>query len=114
MVVICICMRNFLFCLIAFFAGTTVYSQTLRGKVVDQNKAALTGAVVFQKATSNGVVTDYDGEFSIKVSQLPTTLVVKYVGFADQEISVRNTDFIMLFHQESLQTTEKSLLCVYC
>jgi outer membrane receptor protein involved in Fe transport len=96
MVVICIRMRNFLFCLIAFFAGTTVYSQTLRGKVVDQNKAALTGAVVFQKATSNGVVTDYDGEFSIKVSQLPTTLVVKYVGFADQEISVRNTDFIML------------------
>jgi outer membrane receptor protein involved in Fe transport len=96
MVVICIRMRNFLFCLIAFFAGTTVYSQTLRGKVVDQNKAALTGAVVFQKATSNGVVTDYDGEFSIKVSQLPATLVVKYVGFADQEISVRNTDFIML------------------
>ena len=89
-------MRNFLFCLIAFFAGTTVYSQTLRGKVIDQNKAALTGAVVFQKATSNGVVTDYDGEFSIKVSQLPATLVVKYVGFADQEISVRNTDFIML------------------
>jgi outer membrane receptor protein involved in Fe transport len=89
-------MRNFLFCLIALFVGTNVHSQTIRGKVVDQNKAALTGAVVFQKGTSNGVVTDYDGEYSIKVSQLPTTLVVKYVGFADQEIAVRNTDFILL------------------
>ena len=96
MVVICTRMRNFLFCLIALFVGTNVHSQTIRGKVVDQNKAALTGAVVFQKGTSNGVVTDYDGEYSIKVSQLPTTLVVKYVGFADQEIAVRNTDFILL------------------
>lgn len=90
-------MRNLLFCLFALLTTTTMYSQTLRGKVVEQqNQATLTGAVVFQKGTSNGVTTDYDGEFSIKVSELPSTLVVKYVGFADQEILVRNTDFILV------------------
>ena len=97
MIVICSRMRNLLFCLIALLTTTTMYSQTLRGKVVEQqNQATLTGAVVFQKGTSNGVTTDYDGEFSIKVSELPITLVVKYVGFADQELLVRNADFILV------------------
>ncbi|MFM7722843.1 MAG: TonB-dependent receptor domain-containing protein, partial [Bacteroidota bacterium] len=90
-------MRNLLFTLIALIATTKVYSQTIRGKVVEQqNQATLIGAVVFQKGTSNGVTTDYDGEFSIKVSEMPATLVVKYVGFADQEIFVRNTDFVLV------------------
>ena len=88
-VVTCSLMRNLLMCLIAFLASTVSFSQTIRGKVVEQqNQASLTGAVIIQKGTSNGVVTDYDGEFSIKVSGLPATLVVKYVGFAEQEVEI--------------------------
>lgn len=90
-------MRSLLLCLIALFVTEISFSQTLRGKVVEQqNQATLAGAVVWQKNTSNGVTTDFDGEFSIKVSGLPATLVVKYVGFADQEIVVRNSDFILV------------------
>ena len=97
MVVNCLQMRNLLFLLFTLLATIGSYAQTLRGKVIDQqNRTTLTGAVVFQKGTSNGVTTDYDGEFSIKVSELPVTLVVKYVGFADQEILVRNADFILV------------------
>ena len=90
-------MRNLLFSLVLLLTSTSVYSQTLRGKVVEQqNQATLTGAVVFQKGTSNGVATDYDGEFSIKLSELPATLIVKYVGFEDQEILVRALDFLLV------------------
>ena len=90
-------MRSLLLCLIALLVAATSFSQSVRGKVVEQQKqASLTGAVVFQKGTNNGVVTDYDGEFSIKVTGLPTTLVVKYVGFADIEIEVKNTEFILV------------------
>ena len=90
-------MRKLLFNLLTLLTTTVSYAQTLRGKVVEQqNQASLTGAVVFQKGTSNGASSDYDGEFSIKVSGLPVTLVVKYVGFADQEIVARNTDFILV------------------
>jgi outer membrane receptor protein involved in Fe transport len=90
-------MRNLLLCILALIGTLTSFSQTLRGKVVEQqNQATLIGAIVIEKGTNNGVVTDYEGEFSIKVSKLPATLVVKYVGFADQEIAVRNTDFILL------------------
>ena len=75
--------------------ASTAYTQIIRGKIVDQqNHGTLAGAVVFQKGTNNGVATDFDGEFSIKVSELPTVLVVKYVGFSDQEIIARNNEFI--------------------
>ena len=90
-------MRNLLFNLLTLLTTTVSYAQTLRGKVVEQqNQASLTGAVIFQKGASHGALSDYDGEFSIKVSGLPVTLVVKYVGFADQEIVARNTDFILV------------------
>ncbi|MEY3850990.1 MAG: hypothetical protein RJA38_1431, partial [Bacteroidota bacterium] len=90
-------MRNLLLCLLASVASTVLFAQTLRGKVVEQqNQASLTGAVVFEKGTNNGVTTDYDGEFSIKVAALPVTIVIKYVGFSDQEIVVKNTDFLLV------------------
>jgi outer membrane receptor protein involved in Fe transport len=97
MVVNCGQMRKLLFNVLTLLTTTVSYAQTLRGKVVEQqNQASLTGAVIFQKGTSNGASSDYDGEFSIKVSGLPVTLVVKYVGFADQEIVARSTDFILV------------------
>jgi len=90
-------MRKHLFLLFTLLVTTFSYAQTIRGKVIEQqNRASLTGAVIFQKGTSNGAASDYDGEFSIKVTGLPVTLVVKYVGFADQEIVARNTDFILV------------------
>jgi iron complex outermembrane receptor protein len=97
MVVYCFQMRNLLTLLFTVLATTVSYAQTLRGKVIDQqNSATLTGAVVFQKGTNNGSATDYEGEFSLKVSELPTVIVIKYVGFADQEIVVRNTEFLLV------------------
>jgi len=90
-------MRNLLFFLFMVLVPTVSFAQTIRGKVIEeQNRATLTGAVVFQKGTNNGAATDYDGEFSINVSGLPVTLIVKYVGFADQEIVARNTDFLLV------------------
>ena len=90
-------MRNLLFLLFTLLATIGSYAQTLRGKVIDQqNRTTLTGAVVFQKGTNNGSATDYEGEFSLKVSEFPTVIIVKYVGFADQEIVVRNTEFLLV------------------
>jgi len=90
-------MRNLLFLLFTLLATIGSYAQTLRGKVIDQqNRTTLTGAVVFQKGTNNGSATDYEGEFSLKVSELPTVIVVKYVGFSDQEILVKNTEFLLV------------------
>jgi len=77
---------------VAFAAGPEVNVQAqqtkkITGTVVDSAGEPVVGATVMQKGTSNGTITDIDGNFSLNV---PTgsTLVVSYIGFASQEVAV--------------------------
>ena len=64
---------------------------TLIGKVVDESNFPLPGASVLLKGTSKGAVTNMDGEFSLNVDSLPTTIVVSYIGFITKEMRVENS-----------------------
>ena len=64
------------------FAQTT----TVSGVVVDDQGIALPGANVLEKGTTNGVVTDFDGNFTISVEDANATLSVSYIGFETKEI----------------------------
>ena len=70
--------------------SVTAVQQTKKvtGRVSD-SMGTLIGATIMEKGTTNGVVTDYDGNFSINV-QSGATLVVSYVGYVSQEIKVGN------------------------
>jgi outer membrane receptor protein involved in Fe transport len=48
----------------------------------------LFGASVLEQGTTNGVITDFDGNFKIEVAVLPTVLVISYVGFEEQTIPI--------------------------
>ena len=65
-------------------------SQTLKvsGQIVDQDGQPLIGATVKVKNAKLGVVTDFDGNFTIDVAS-DGVLVVSYVGYKDREIAVR-------------------------
>ena len=67
---------------------------TIKGEVQDESKEPLIGASVIIKNTTTGVVTDYDGAFSLKADQnlLPLTLVVSYLGYTTQEVKVVTAD----------------------
>jgi TonB-linked SusC/RagA family outer membrane protein len=60
---------------------------TVKGKVVDENGEALTGATVQQQGTTNGVVTDIDGNFSLAVPA-DATLVISFIGYETTEVAV--------------------------
>ena len=64
--------------------------QTIKvsGQVVDQSGESLIGATVRLKGSQSGVVTDFDGNFSIDAPS-NATLIVSYVGYKDREIAVR-------------------------
>lgn len=57
---------------------------TVKGHVKD-NLGEVAGATVVQKGTSNGCVTDFDGNFSLSVPK-GATLVVSFVGYLSQEV----------------------------
>ncbi len=64
----------------------------LKGRVTDTNRSPLVGASVVLKGTSNGVVTNADGTFSINVASLPTTLLVSFIGYENQTVTVQTDD----------------------
>src|SRR5690606_23487441 len=94
-------------CFIAFPA-TAGYAQstTVTGQVVDaEDGSLLPGVNVIEKNTSNGTITDFDGNYSITVSGPNAILVFSYVGFQTLEANVngRNTlDAAMQVDQSTL------------
>ncbi|MEO6685955.1 MAG: carboxypeptidase-like regulatory domain-containing protein, partial [Dyadobacter sp.] len=66
---------------------------TISGKVLDaKTSEALIGATVTIKGTTNGSVTDVNGEFSLITAQkIPFTLIVSYVGYVKKEVLVKGT-----------------------
>ena len=61
-------------------------TKKITGTVVDAQGPVI-GASVTEKGTSNGVVTDFDGNFSLNVNP-GATIVISYIGFVTQEIRV--------------------------
>ncbi len=69
-------------------------TRTVSGRVVSSDDGSpVPGANVLEKGTSNGTVTDADGRFSLQVSS-GATLVISFVGYATQEITVGNQSTI--------------------
>jgi TonB-linked SusC/RagA family outer membrane protein len=61
-------------------------SRTISGTVTDETGEPVIGANVVQKGTTNGIITDLDGKFSLSITGNPV-LLISYVGYLSQEIS---------------------------
>ena len=73
--------------LLVFAFGFTVQAQSISGTVTDDNGVPLPGATVLVEGTSNGVSTDFDGNYSINASS-GDTLVFSFVGYSSQSVVV--------------------------
>ncbi len=80
--------------LVMFSIVTFAQERTLSGKVVDENGDPLPGVAVLVKGTTKGGTTNFDGEYKITLSEGETTLVVSYIGYKTQEVSVGNQSII--------------------
>ena len=81
-------LKRFLMSVMLIFASTIcMYAQTeITGTVVDELGEGVIGATVKEKGTSNGTVTDLDGNFKLKVAE-GATLVVSYIGYDNIEVA---------------------------
>ena len=80
-------LKRLLLSTLLIFASTIMYAQTeITGTVVDETGEGAIGATVMEKGTSNGTVTDFDGNFTLKVNE-GATLVITYIGFEPVEIA---------------------------
>ena len=80
---------------------TNQQSKQVKGTIVDDTGMPVIGANVMVKGTTNGTITDMDGKFSLDVEE-GATLVVSYIGFANQEIKVgKQTNLSIALKEDS-------------
>jgi TonB-dependent starch-binding outer membrane protein SusC len=85
-------------------AGYSQQTSTIKGRITDEGGQPIEGASVIVKGLTNGVSTNYDGDFEISTAS-NSTLVVSSVAFASKEIKVNGKQFLNI----SLNRSEKDL-----
>ena len=85
----------------------------VRGTVTDGDTGMpIPGANIMEKGTDNGVLTDFDGEFSIDVP-IGATVVVSYMGFASSEFVVSEATTISVVLEPAAAALEEVIVVGY-
>ena len=110
-------MKKLLFVLfLSLFVGSA-YAQQSKIEVTGTISEASTGitvpgATVLEKGTSNGTVSDFDGNFTINVSS-DATLVVSFMGFVSQEVNVNGRTSVSISLQEDVANLDEVVIVGY-
>lgn len=88
-------------------------TSTITGKVLDSNGEALIGVNVLEKGTTNGTITDFNGNFTLNLSSSNSTLVFSYIGYVSQEISAKGKKDFTITLKEDSETLEEVVVVGY-
>jgi len=96
--------------LLSMFAllGSAAFAQTkVSGVVKSSTGEALPGAAVVIKGTTQGVVTDFDGKFTISAPKAQSVLVISFVGMESKEVPLNGkTTFEVILKSSSIDVEE--------
>ena len=107
----------FFFVFLSFIPISSVFSQmgiTIKGRVIDEAlKEGVAGTNVIIKGTHTGVITDFDGNYTIVVPNKESVLVFSFMGYATQEIKVSNQKVINVTLKDDSQSLEEVVVIAY-
>lgn len=114
-------MRKLLICLLAVqsllisFAPPAAFAQqrlSVQGTVVDESGLPVIGATVIEKGTSNGITTDWDGNFTISVPS-NASLLVSCIGYAEQTVDVNGKAKLKVVLKEDNLMLEETVVTAF-
>ena len=85
----------------------------VRGRIVDGAGEPVIGANVVVKGTTNGTITDFDGNYTIEGVPADGVLVISYIGYLSQEIPVGNQSAINVTLKEDTQLLDEVVVIGY-
>lgn len=96
------------------FAVTATAQNTLqvKGVVKDKNGETVIGANVQEKGTTNGTITDFNGEFQLNVTS-DATLVVSFIGYQTEEIKVSGQSVLTIILKDDTEVLEEVVVVGY-
>ena len=84
-----------LFALMVIFAGVQLYAQKVTGKVVDETNTPIPGANVVIKGTTNGLITNNEGVFTIVPADVQKDVIqFSFIGYDTKEVPIRGQSVI--------------------
>jgi TonB-linked SusC/RagA family outer membrane protein len=94
-----------------FIVGT-ISAQTVNGNVVDETGEPVIGATVLEKGTKNAVITDFDGNFTIK-TQGGKVLTISYIGMVSQDVNIAGKTNVNVVLKEDANTLQDVVVVGY-
>lgn len=90
--------------------SATWAQQTIKGTVIGTDDEPIIGANILEKGSTNGTVTDFDGNFTLSVKK-GATLVISYIGYLTQEVQATPNMNIVL--KEDSKTLDELIVVGY-
>lgn len=109
-------MKKIKFFLVTFLLGIASISwaqSTVTGSVTDTQNIPLPGATVLEKGSSNGTTTDFDGNFSLQVSDPNAVLSVSFIGYKGLEIPLNGQKSLSIQLEEDATQLEGVVVVGY-
>ncbi|KJD35473.1 membrane protein [Tamlana sedimentorum] len=91
----------------------SIQNLIVSGIITDSNNIPLPGASILEKGTINGAYSDFDGNFSIEVTSENPTLIISYVGYVTQEITVNNQTNLSIILAADAQSLDEVIVVGY-
>lgn len=101
------------FCLMLFVSITAFAQTAIMGRVLDPFGEAIIGANVTIKGTTEGTITDFDGEFSLNVSSNNQTLIVSFIGYKTSEVKAIEGKKLQIVLQEDAEALDEVIVVGY-
>lgn len=93
--------------------STKVQEITVSGTILDSEGIPLPGANVLEKGVSNGTQTDFDGNFSLTVSDENAVLVVSFIGFATKEVPLEGRETLNITLEDDAASLDEVVVVGY-
>jgi TonB-linked SusC/RagA family outer membrane protein len=87
-------------------------ARTITGTVTDERGDPVIGANIVEKGTTNGVITDMNGKFSLLVAD-NATLEMTYIGYIAQSMSIKNQSTLQIVLKEDLRALDEVVVVGY-
>ena len=100
-----------LLCALLMFVGS-IAAQTVKVNVKDSQGEAVIGASVLETGTTNGGVTDFDGNFSIKLTGKSGKITVSFIGMKSKTVDVKGKNAVDIVLEEDENTTLNDVVVI--
>lgn len=105
--------QKFIFIIMLFLAQYLTAQKKIQGVVTDELNLPIPGVNIIEEGTSNGTVTNIDGEYSITFLNNSPILTISFLGFETQKIKVKSQNVLNVVLKEDSEALDEVLVIGY-